>query len=75
MKIKGHITAGVKETQVTYSCMKCGQEKTLVFRPNISDLTKKLYYEGVQEKLCMSCLIGTDSKIEGAAENLAGLLC
>ena len=74
MKIKGHITAGVKEEHVAYTCIKCGQEKTLVFRPNISECTKKLYYEGITEKLCMCCLIGTDSKIEGAADNLVGLL-
>ena len=76
MKIKGHINAGIKEEWVEYTCIKCGKTPLpLVFRPNITEGTKKLYMDAIEEQLCLCCLTGTDARIEGAAENLEGLLC
>ena len=76
MKIKGHINAGIKEQHITYMCIKCGQEKTLVTgRPNQTEGSFKLYMNAIEEQLCLCCLTGTDARIEGAAENLEGLLC
>jgi len=76
MKIKGHINAGIKEEHVTYDCIKCGKEKTVVLgRPNATPTTDRLFRDAIEEQLCICCLTGTDARIEGTAEMLEGMLC
>ena len=75
MKIKGHINAGTKEEHVTYACIKCGKENTIVFRPKQTDRTFDLCIDAIEERLCLSCLTGTDARVSGTAENLEALFC
>lgn len=75
MKIKGIINAGTKEEHVTYTCIKCGKVNTIVFRPNQTERMFNLCMDALEERLCLSCLTGTDARVFGTAENLEALFC
>ena len=62
-----------------YECIKCGEQVRKGVMPAHEHGHSKAYISMLtgmfDEKLCLSCLTGTNKRISGAAENLEGLLC
>lgn len=75
MEIKGVIVSGIEiGKSVKYDCLRCGKKAHLEFRLSMTKKTKRLFIEAAGKRICMSCLLGEDHRVKGAADNLIGLM-